>query len=322
MASSWKALSGIPAFTPDTMLLMTDGTVLIHDAGGKNWYRLKPDSNGQFDTAGVSWSGPFSMANTRQFYASGVLLDGRVFVVGGDYSDVGNNTPLGEVFDPLTNAWSAMNKPASFNFISGDASGCILDDGRVLLGDISSSRTAIWDPAVDSWTESGLAFGTLGSPSKVGRIDEETWALLQDGTILTVDISSPAFAEKYVPASDTWVPADKTPATLTQNLALLNLQDTTVKPPVAVNISEIGPAILLPDGRMFFVGGTGHTALYTPPAVPSQPGFWTADTTCPRIQAARISIVPTETSRRPSTLPPSFCRAAMSSWLAGTPFGK
>jgi hypothetical protein len=31
MASSWKSLSGIPSFTPDTMLLMTDGTVLIHD---------------------------------------------------------------------------------------------------------------------------------------------------------------------------------------------------------------------------------------------------------------------------------------------------
>ena len=83
MASSWKSLSGVPLFTPDTMLLMTDGTVLVHDAGGKDWYRLKPDSNGKYDTAGVTWSGPFSMAHTRQFYASGVLADGRVFCARG-----------------------------------------------------------------------------------------------------------------------------------------------------------------------------------------------------------------------------------------------
>ncbi len=278
--ASWKALTGVPSFTPDTMLLMTDGTVLVHDAGGKNWYRVKPDTNGKFDTAGVAWSGPFSMANSRQFYASGVLADGRVFVLGGEYSSAGGDTPLGEIFDPQTNTWSAMSKPNSFNWISGDVSACILTDGRVLLGALTSNRSAIWDPAQDpspgAWTEAGLAFGTLSSPTKVGTIDEETWSLLPDGTVLTVDISSPSLAEKYVPATDTWVAADKTPATLTQQLALLSLNDTTVNPPVPVNIGEIGPAILLPDGRLFFIGATGHTALYTPPAVASQPGSWTA----------------------------------------------
>jgi hypothetical protein len=36
MASSWKSLTAVPTFTPDAMLLMTDGTVLVHDAGGKD----------------------------------------------------------------------------------------------------------------------------------------------------------------------------------------------------------------------------------------------------------------------------------------------
>ena len=276
MASSWKSLGAVPSFTPDTMLLMTDGTVLVHDAGGKDWYRLTPDANGKYETAAAHWSGPFSMANSRQFYASGVLKDGRVFVVGGEYSSAGNLTPLGEIFDPQTNTWSAMNKPASFNWIQADVSGCILADGRVLLGAIFSNRSAIWDPTFDTWTEAGLAFGTLGSPTKVGRIDEETWSLLPDGTVLTVDISAPAFAEKYDPTTDTWISADQTPATLTQPLALLNLPDTTVTPPVPVNIGEIGPAVLLPNGNIFFIGATGHTALYTPPALPSQPGSWSA----------------------------------------------
>jgi hypothetical protein len=209
---------------------MTDGTVLVHDAGGKDWYRLKPDGNGRYDTAGVAWSGPFSMANTRQFYASGVLTDGRVFVLGGEYSSAGNDTPLGEIFDPQNNTWSAMTKPNSFSWINGDVSACIMTDGRVLLGALQSNRTAIWDPATDAWSEAGLGFGTLGATNKVGTIDEETWSLLPDGTVLTVDISSPPFAEKYVPSTDTWVAADKTPATLTQALTLLSLTDTTVKP--------------------------------------------------------------------------------------------
>ncbi len=276
MASSWKSLSGVPSFTPDTMLLMTDASVLIHDTGGKDWYRLRPDGNGRYDTAGATWSGPFPMTNTRQFYASGVLKDGRVFALGGEYSDAGNDTPLGEIFDPQTNAWSPMNKPSSFNWIHGDVSACIMADGRVLFGALTSNRTAIWDPAVDTWIEAGLAFGALANPTKVGVIDEETWSLLQDGTVLTVDISSPPFAEKYNPVTDTWIAADQSPGTLTQPLALLSLTDTTVSPPVQVNIGEIGPAILLPDGRLFFIGATGHTALYNPPSVASQTGFWTA----------------------------------------------
>jgi hypothetical protein len=89
--ASWKALSGVPNFFADTMLLLTDGSVLVHDAsasllGGVNWYRLTPDSNGKYDTPGATWTGPFPMANARQFWASGVLKDGRVFIIGGEKS--------------------------------------------------------------------------------------------------------------------------------------------------------------------------------------------------------------------------------------------
>jgi hypothetical protein len=62
--ASWKALSGVPNFFADTMLLLTDGSVFVHDAsasllGGVNWYRLTPDSNGKYDTPGATWTGPF-----------------------------------------------------------------------------------------------------------------------------------------------------------------------------------------------------------------------------------------------------------------------
>src|ERR1700751_64889 len=131
MANKWKSISGVPAgLTPDTMLLLSDGSVLIHNTGGAEWWRLTPDGAGQYDSG--AWAGPFKMANTRQFFASGVVRDGRVFAIGGEYSDTpAKDTPLAGIFDPLTNTWSAMNKPSAFDAINGDVSACILADGRV-----------------------------------------------------------------------------------------------------------------------------------------------------------------------------------------------
>jgi hypothetical protein len=275
MANSWSSVSNIPGgVSPDTMILLTDGSVLIHNAdnnvGAKDWYRLTPDSQGRYESG--SWSGALNMANTRQFFASGVLMDGRVFAIGGEYSDAGGFTPLAEIFDPVTNTWSALTKPAAFNFINGDAVSCILADGRVLLGSPQSNRTAIWDPAIGRWTEAGLAFG---ASTKAGNNGEETWTLLPDGTVLTVQIAGIPAAEKYVPASDSWVSAGNTPGALT----LANLTDPVTA--MVIPINEIGPALTLPDGRCFFVGGTGRTALYTAPANPLQLGAWVAGPNLP-----------------------------------------
>ncbi len=267
MANTWTSLSNLPAgFNPDTMLLLTDGSVLVHNVKGKEWFRLTPDSQGKYESG--SWSSAINMANTRQFFASGVLRDGRVFVLGGEYSDADDDTPLGEIFDPLTNTWSAMNKPSSFDWVHGDVSACILADGRVLVGALTSNRTALWDPADDDWREAGLAFGASLMPTKVGTIDEETWTLLPDGTVLTVQITGIPAAEKYDPATDQWVSAGNTPSPLT----LSGLTDPATGNPV--NISEIGPAVVLPNGHLFAVGGTGHTALYTQPTNPAQAGSW------------------------------------------------
>jgi Abnormal spindle-like microcephaly-assoc'd, ASPM-SPD-2-Hydin len=275
MANNWKSLSGLPGgLAPDTMLLLSDASVLVHNAGGADWWRLRPDGAGKYESG--SWTGPFDMANTRQFFASGVLKDGRVFALGGEYSNAGTgagDTPLGEIFDPLTGTWSAMTKPSAFDGIQGDVSACILADGRVLCGALSTSLTAVWDPVLDTWTVAGTAFGTAPQ-TKDGGSDEQTWTLLADGTVLTVDISSPPKVQKYDPATDTWLTADAAPDTLNEQLPLISLIDTTVTPHVSVNIEEIGPAVVVPDGRLFAIGATGHTALYTPPASPTQPGSW------------------------------------------------
>jgi hypothetical protein len=57
---------------------------------------------------------------------------------------------------------------------------------------------------------------------------------------------------------------------------------------VDVPTTEIGPALLLPDGRVFAVGATGNTAIYTPPAVPNQPGVWMPGPQFPQINGQAL----------------------------------
>ena len=115
MPGKWTTFeppSSVGSFNADTMLLLTDGSVLIHQAEGANWLRLTPDDEGNYKSG--EWSGLLKMANSRQFFSSGVLKDGRVYVVGGEIGSAGGDGPLGEIFDPQTNEWSELVKPAQF----------------------------------------------------------------------------------------------------------------------------------------------------------------------------------------------------------------
>jgi hypothetical protein len=286
MSGTWNTFTAPSGVSAGTMLLLTDGTVLVHDAnrpslsntfGGKNWYRLTPNANGDYRTG--TWSSALPMAGQRKYFASGVLKDGRVYVVGGEYSDIlgdtdksADNDTRGEIFDPVAGIWSTLNKPSpSFDFIIGDCVSIVLEDGRVLFGAVSSSattgaRTAIWDPVTDTWTEAGTKFGTVANTKK-GNANEESWCLLPNGNVLTVQITATTAtrnAEMYVPADDDWISAGVTASTLPVGSIAGN------------TMNEIGGAVTLMNGKAFFVGGSGHTGVYTSGATPRDTGTWAA----------------------------------------------
>ena len=286
MSGTWNTFNAPSGLNADTMLLLTDGTVLVHDAnrpslsqnfGGANWYRLTPNASGDYRNG--NWSGALPMSGQRQFFASGVLKDGRVYVVGGEYSDIlgstdktTDNDTRGEIFDPASNTWSAMTKPTpAFDFIIGDAISIVLDDGRVLFGALGSSQTAIWDPSNNSWIPAGTRFGTVAN-TKTGQTGEESWCLLPNNNVLTVQTfgaTATQNAEMYVPSEDRWITAGVTPQTL----------------PIGViggkNFNEIGGAVTLQNGHAFFVGASGRTAVYLPGATPTDLGSWVAGPNLP-----------------------------------------
>jgi hypothetical protein len=290
--ANWPAIS-IPNTTSgttrgDIMLLLTDGSVLVHNAAKANeWLRLTPADDGTYES-GI-WSSTITTKYTRQFFASGVFNDGRAFVVGGEYSNdpndqnpgggTGKFSPSGEVFDPATNSFTLMtsaDKPTTMNGISGDVAACVLADGRVLMGDPVTATTVLWDPSDNSWVNAGTKFGSVSNTKDGNPTDEETWTLLPDGSVLTVEVkpSTANAAERYVPSLDAWVSASATK----KNLVLASVNGVTV--------DEIGPAILLPNGKVFAVGATGVTGIYTPGSTANAKGSWADGPALPNSQTA------------------------------------
>src|SRR5262245_60748078 len=263
-SGTWTQGSSAAPATIGTMMLLSDGRVMAQ-AGGvtKVWYQLQPDANGSYLNG--TWSPLASMSTERLYFGSNILPSGKVFVVGGEYSGPSgsanwNNT--GEIYDPIGNTWSPITPFPQSQF--GDGQTEILPDGRVLAGYLSGPQTYAYNPATNTW-----AFAA--NKLRNDRNNEETWVLLPDGSILCYDIFSspatgPGFAQRYIPSSNTWVDAGSVPIPLTNTTTLG---------------AELGPALLLPDGRIFQIGANSNTVLYSPST-----NTWTAGPTIPNGKGA------------------------------------
>jgi autotransporter-associated beta strand protein len=243
-AGKWTALVNPAPDAVDTMLLLSDGRVLAANAGDKYWFQLSPDNHGSYITG--TWKSLASMHDTRLYYSSAVLRDGRVFVAGGEY---GSGKDTAEVYDPVKNQWTYTAYAwQSFS----DSVSKILPDGRVLVapvGPVPSGTTIIYDPTSDVWHSGGKLY--RGSYQ-----DEASWVKLPDDSILTIDPFG-TNSERYLPASNTWINDGIVPVALYDPYG-----------------GELGAAFLLADGRAFFLGSSGHTAFYMPTGT-TAPGTWT-----------------------------------------------
>ena len=262
MAGTWQGLNNQPTFGTGTMILLTDGRIMTQASGGaasKQWYALKPDNKGSYQNG--TWLALADSNHTRLYFASGILKDGRVIFCGGEYSDAGSDTNKCEIYDPVANTWTEIPPPPGWAQI-GDATCCILPDGQLMIGAIGTPACAIYDPASNSWA---------AAANKAIRSNEETWVLQPDNTILTAQCFAPYKSEKYIISSNTWKDEGTIPVTL-----------------VNPNMAEIGPALLLCNGKTIFfgaekVGGFGKTAIYSPSATPEGTGTWVAGPDIPKV---------------------------------------
>jgi hypothetical protein len=262
----WATVNNVPA-NIDTMLLLTDGSVMAHGLASSNWYRLIPDQSGSY--ANGTWKQTASMLNDSSltatmngptygpvFFGSAVLQDGTVLVFGGEYNVL--YTPGAQavdalevqLYDPLTDSWTILLTPSGWTNI-GDSASTVLADGRVLFGNAVDSQVVTFDPQTQAY---------FPTAAKNDATSEETFTLLPTGDVLTVQCSGGTDAELYTPSTDFWLQMGRTGPSLPQ-------------PCPNVSAGEIGPAILLPDGNVFCIGASGNTASYKPGA-PGAEGTW------------------------------------------------
>jgi len=260
-------------------LLLTDGTVMAQDGTYYNqWWKLTPDIDGSYLNG--TWTQLASLPVSYSPYASAeaVLADGRVVVIGGEYSGPNSDFTLtneGAIYDPRTDTWTALAPPPGFNNI-GDSPATVLPDGRFLLGQKITEEVSALDPGTLRWKN-------LKSKNKNDFNAEEGWTLLPDGSVLTLDVLDAPKAEAYSTSGQKWdqlrdVPVDlHSPTTVIGCVPYGPAPDQCYYPP-----GEIGPAILRPDGTVFATGSyanadptfsptsAGHTAIYD-----THTGTWT-----------------------------------------------
>jgi Kelch motif protein len=134
MAGAWQALVNQPPFNTSTMILLTDGRVMVQEEATPHWHALTPDQTGSYLNG--TWSTLADMSIWRRYYASGTLRDGRVIVVGGEQTGAGGDTNRGEIYDPAADTWTPIPSPPWPTV--GDAACCILPDGRLLIGALTT----------------------------------------------------------------------------------------------------------------------------------------------------------------------------------------
>ncbi|HKD36232.1 MAG TPA: hypothetical protein VKB78_05505, partial [Pirellulales bacterium] len=214
-------------------------------------------------------------------------LNGTNGVVGTANASTGTvgigDTNTGEIFTPPTTpggmgSWQNITPFPNGTF--GDGNMELLSDGTVLTEALGTNQTYRYNPALDPLLDPSLPANSqpwtqdASLPNGQGN-DEAAWTKLPDGSILSYLVNTNIgqtgvrFVQGATQALDQWVSTGAAPNPLGSN--------------GGANIgNEMGPGFLLPDGRVFVIGSSGYTAIYSPPALAhNSTGSWVAGPTIP-----------------------------------------
>jgi hypothetical protein len=296
VVAAFTVLANQPPEIGYLSLLMTDGGVMMQSASDASvFYNLTPAADGGYVngtwrrlTSPPAGYAPFAGAQV-------VLADGRVLFVGGEYNQNQYQLPfapsgltnMSAVYDPVGDSWTMIVPPPGVPYI-GDSPSTVLPDGSFIFGRKLGRDMWRLDPVSLTWA-------SVPATSKADDFAEEGWTLLPDGEVFTIDVGTFPHAEHYDPIAAQWYSDGNTPMRLTSPSSapggltfgpapLEVVGGVTYGPgPTGTYFppGEVGPALLLPDGRVFATGAAasgavGHTALYTPSATPALAGSFTA----------------------------------------------
>lgn len=292
----FTVLANQPPEPGELSLLLTDGSVMMQSASDAGvFYNLMPDSHGSYVNG--TWR---RLASPPTGYApdagaEAVLADGRVLFVGGEFNQNQYSLPfapsgltnMSAIYDPVSDIWTMIAPPPGVAYI-GDVPSVSLPDGSFVFGDKLGRDMWRLDPVSLTWT-------SVAATGKADDFAEEGWTLLPDGDLFTIDVGNPPHAEHYDPIASQWYSDGNTPVGLTSPTGTpggLTYGPAPVQVVGGVTYGpgpagtyfppgEVGPAMLLPDGRVFATGAAAngsvaHTAIYTRGSATADAGSFTA----------------------------------------------
>jgi hypothetical protein len=247
--SPWQSVAFPSQLFPGTMLLLTNGSVMVQNQGPLNsgapgWWLLTPNADGSYVKGTWRQIASLPPGYGPVSFASAMLPDGRVIIEGGE-DNLGNPnafTNKGAVYQPLTNRWARVLPPSGNEWRTiGDAPSTVLSNGVFMLGgsgNYTNRTQALLNPKTLTWAIAGR--------KKVDDNEEEGFTLLPNDEVLAVGLQPrPDYAEVYQPSTGEWS------------------RDGTVPVPVVDTIGgEVGPQVLRPNGTVLVIGATGRNAVY------------------------------------------------------------
>jgi hypothetical protein len=178
---SWTPLVNQPAVNSiQLMVLLTDGSIMVHTFDDiQTWVKLTPDAQGSYING--TWTTLGQMITPRLYFASQVLQNGNLWVMGGEYTGPFEDANWGsqaEIYNPLTNTWS---QAASYPPQTGCGSVPITSSVTLTAGSAAIDGIYSTFRILPGWTVSGT-----------GIPDAATVLAVQSGTSVTM--SAPATA--------------------------------------------------------------------------------------------------------------------------------
>ena len=255
-------------------LLLTDGSVIMHNPCNATWYKLTPR---QGDYVYGTWSSIAAPGNNYAplYHASQILSDGKVIINGGEYLGCNDAfTTQGALYDPATNTWTAVTPPSGWSMI-GDASSIILNNGSYMLANCCTTQSAIWSELKATWTPTGF--------DKADINDEEGWVLLPTGNVLTTDAyvqsnTCGTATERYTQGNGSWSSAGN---------ATTQLSDCTESNNPSY---EVGPAVLRPSGTVVAFSGLSDGSVAGTSIYNALRGGWSPGPVIPAINSQNYDL--------------------------------
>ena len=184
VTASWTPLANLAAGASAgaiNMMLLTDGTAFVQASDGQHWLQLTPDAHGSYVNG--TWTTLAPMSFPRIYFASSVLQDGRVWVLGGEYTGPyfdPNIAPSGEIYDPRTNSWSGIAPYP--NEVGGCGHRSVHSDVQLTAGSPVVSGIYSTDRITPGWTVTATG---IPAGATVVSVDSATQVTVSASATLT-----------------------------------------------------------------------------------------------------------------------------------------